>query len=86
MHFEKLIQLPRPLLSNELEADMAGRCLDNIQVVHYVCTVLISVGENKSGRKQILHMTTELAMNKYCKNKTFFGMLKPHMFLFKLYL
>lgn len=62
MHFEKLILLPGPPLSNELERDAAGYCLDNMQVVHNVCTVLISVGENK-----ILHMTTELAMDSTAK-------------------
>lgn len=31
--------------------DAAGCCLDNILVVHYVCMVLVSVGENECERK-----------------------------------
>lgn len=42
-------------------------CLDNIQVVHCVCTVLISVGENEHGKIQNIIYDRRLSYGQYCK-------------------
>lgn len=50
--------------------DAAGCCLDNILVVHYVCMVLVSVGENEHRKKKkYRHIYINIATDLYCIEK-----------------
>lgn len=72
MHFEK-IKIKngfglRPPLSNELERDAAGCCLDNAQVVHCVSAFGLISAANMGEKYKMLYMSSDSATDSAVKH------------------